>query len=353
MSFSEQRRSDLRKRTRVDPKVDLMDDEIASQREPSGSEVGMSWEDRSSTRSHTPMGWLVVIGLLFFSLGGWALSKLLVGKAHRDELVDKVMQDRVDEGRRQAAAQELFKRVESLAEKYLGAKTVEEKSAYVRSPKRVRPLMEDYYARTDLEIVKVTEVLDIESIGLHTNPFNPLSLGSISLDRIIREKDLRDRVSLDKRPFFRLLVRSEDGGKIQLFVEQTPDDQLLFDWESEVSYLPMEPEDYLRQKPAKPMEFRVYARLDTFHSYEFRDTEKYLPLKLTFRDSDEYLFGYVDRRRMDPEDLKYFTEYMERDISQPKALLLRLRFSHGTKERRSVLVEEVVSPYWVRLDSPQ
>ena len=144
--------------------------------------------------------------------------------------------------------------------------------------------------------------------------------------------------------------KGEGGESIPLLVEQLANGDLKFDWESEVSYQPMEIAEYLEKKPTEPMDFRVYARLDTFYGFEFSDPRRRLPLFLTFRDTDEFLFGYIERGTPGEVGL---SKFLRRQILVGQPVILRLRFLPGTQSHRSVLVEKVVAPRWVLIDVPE
>ena len=104
------------------------------------------------------------------------------------------------------------------------------------------------------------------------------------------------------------------------------------------------------QKPSEAMDFRVYARLDTFYAYEFADRERYQALLLTGRNSEEFLFGYIEKGSADEIEL---TRFLSREITKGQPVLLRLRFLPETRSRRSVLVEKVVAPRWVHVEPPE
>ena len=105
----------------------------------------------------------------------------------------------------------------------------------------------------------------------------------------------------------------------------------------------MEIASYIETKPTESMVFRVYAEQDSFYSYEYVDQGRYQAFKLTFRDEDEFLFGYADRKSVGGRGLLALLQGRGKDIP----VLLRLRFSRGTKSRRSVLIEEVLATSWV------
>ena len=307
-------------RLQPDQEMDLLEEEGEENLDAVAAELGVAWDSEGGAgEKTTPMGWLALIAILLLIVGGWALAKLGKGSAHYDSEARRVLSERDQEEQELEAARVHYDHVETLAKRYLGAETVEEKASYVRQSERVLPLMQEFYQRRILKPVR------LESI-----------------------KQYRER-TVGGYSFFLLEVAliGENLTKF-LFVEDCVDGQPRFDWESEVSYQPMEISDYLDQKPVEALDFRVYASLDNFYGYEFADEDRYRCLKITFRDDEEFLFGYILRGSAEERGL---TAYLEKGgTKQGQPVLLRLRFLPNTKSRRSVLVEKVVSPYWVLVE---
>ena len=307
-------------RLQPDQEMDLLEEEGEENLDAVAAELGVAWDSEGGAgEKTTPMGWLALIAILLLIVGGWALAKLGKGSAHYDSEARRVLSERDQEEQELEAARVHYDHVETLAKRYLGAETVEEKASYVRQGERVLPLMREFYQRRILKPVR------LESI-----------------------KQYRER-TVGGYSFFLLEVAliGENLTKF-LFVEDCVDGQPRFDWESEVSYQPMEISDYLDQKPVEALDFRVYASLDNFYGYEFADEDRYRCLKITFRDDEEFLFGYILRGSAEERGL---TAYLEKGgTKQGQPVLLRLRFLPNTKSRRSVLVEKVVSPYWVLVE---
>jgi|GEM_PF-1167424 len=281
--------------------------------------------------SSVPMGWFaLVIGVLGLIVLWSAYQLVFAEKKPFDMTADragltedgrfKIPLSRKEENEERESAAAAYSLLESRIADYFRATTIEEKLKYLRHPKRVEPLMRDYYSRHDIE-----------------------EIGSFKL---ISEFYV---ISLDNRPFTALLVLLNSGESVALLAEPTPEGPL-FDWESEVAYQPMAPEEFMEKRPAEALEFRVYASSDNYFSYEFSDEEKWLCFKLTFRESEEYLFGYLPVSER---------EYMEKLLGSPdlrlaeaKHLILRLRFPEGGKGPRSVLIDEVVAERWAYVVDP-
>ena len=91
------------------------------------------------------------------------------------------------------------------------------------------------------------------------------------------------------------------------------------------------------------MAFRAYVQLDSFYSFEFSDQSRYQSFNLTFREDDEFLFGYADRSSVEGRGLLALLEKKE----EGHPVLVQLRFSQHTKSVRSVLIEKVLATSWV------
>lgn len=283
-------------------------------------DVEEEWADRRRRlRGSLPIGFVILFGVLLVGGGLWAIVRLTTGE-RRIESEAEVMADRLlEEERRTQSATALLEMVEEQLGKYLAAATVAEKVAFVRHPERVEPLMESYYRAQPLV------PHGYERIG----HFAPLAL--------------------DQIPFIGLSVELDDGRDMTLLIEQIGEQEVRFDWESEVAYQPMPLADYLEQRPEEPMDFRVFASFDEFHAFEFADVERWRSLYLTARDSDEYLFAYVER---ESDADRKIMEFIGADQKRPVPLLLRLRFLPGARSTRSVQVDEVLAPRWAYLENP-
>ena len=280
-------------------------------------ELGVGWDTAGrSSAGNTPMGWLVLIGVLLVVLGGWSVMTLSRGEINLKGQEAESSRKKEKEARETASALALFERLERAVSGYLSASTVEEKSNYVRHRARVLPLMRDHYRRHELRGEEFESIEDLRAAEVENYPF----------------------FGVDVK------VAGKADSKL-LLIEDCEDGELRFDWESEVSYQPMAISDYVEKKPTGVMEFRVYAELDSFYSYEFSDQDRYRSIKLTFRDEDEFLFGYVERGSVKERGLTAILEGKEKEFP----LLLRLRFLPDTRSRRSVLIEEVLATSWVRV----
>ncbi|RCL36417.1 MAG: hypothetical protein DBX00_06500 [Verrucomicrobia bacterium] len=278
-------------------------------------DLGVEWDtSEGAGTGPIPMGWLALIVVLLILLGVWGVATLNNGVGHlrsREAAADTWNERSVLET---VSAERWLERLEIRTDAYLRASSVEEKARYVRNRGRVLPLMKDYYLRHPLTAKRVSVIENIR----------PTEVG--------------------KRPFFVVEVAVEGEEELGLLlVEDCGDGELRFDWESEVTYQPVEIASYVENKPTESMAFRAYAQLDSFYSFEFSDQSRYQSFKLTFREDDEFLFGYADRSSVEGRGLLALLEEKEEGLP----VLVQLRFSQDTKSVRSVLIEKVLATSWV------
>ncbi len=97
----------------------------------------------------------------------------------------------------------------------------------------------------------------------------------------------------------------------------------------------------------------MYARPDNFYVYEFQDSSVFQCLKLTFRDNDEYLFGYVQKDSACGIELaRFFQRASAGGVFREEPILLSLRFTEDTRTERCVLIEDFISPRWAYVNKP-
>lgn len=275
-----------------------------------GVDVEDVWEQRDR---HSPMGLIVLAGILGLGLLGVGL--LLIPKGDRlvDERAARLAAELQAEEQSMKDAGVLMEHIEVVVRKYLEADTVEEKLKYVRHRARVKPLMERHYRERPLVPRSYERVTAFYPVGV------------------------------ENESFLFMQVRGDDGELLPLLLEQVGQDEFLVDWESDVVYQPMPLAEFLEQRPAEAIDFRLFAKLDTFYAYEFVDVERYQCLMLTERNSDTFLFGYVER---DTEEHRELMDILKGDAKRTEPILLKLRFLPGSPSKRSVLIEDVVARRW-------
>ncbi|MEM9080620.1 MAG: hypothetical protein AAGC74_08020 [Verrucomicrobiota bacterium] len=276
----------------------------------------------TSPRITIPPGFLILFALIFIALGISGIALLIASSSgEANQIREKVEINFSKRELERKEARRILSTLEEATKGYLGAKTVEEKARFVRQPERVIPLMHDYYKsrllipRYDVSIISQSP-LDIEN-----------------------------------QSFIIVLLKNEDGRTFNLLTEFN-EDKILFDWESEVCYQPMKVEDFIAQKPTQPILFRVFVKPDNHYTHQFADSDKFQSLLISFRDSHEYLFAYVDRNDPFAEDLRlHILKSQNLSTKSPIPVVLKLAYPPSPKHERLVHVEDYVAPRWILLDN--
>lgn len=224
-----------------------------------------------------------------------------------------------EDGEAKGEAEKHFKKTEDAVRGFLAATTVNEMSKFVRQRKRVEPLMEAYYRKNRIEPIVYKEMAEY---------------------RI---------VSLENRPYVALKVIDENDADYSILLEDQ-EDEMLVDWETFVCHQPITPEAFVKKKSTEPMSFRVYVEKDNFYAYEFDDEELYQCYRLSFRDSEALLYGFVKRGTKLDGDLGEIFSVGSKEV---KPLILKLRFLEGSKSGKFVQIEGLESQLWVYVKPPE
>jgi hypothetical protein len=200
---------------------------------------------------------------------------------------------------------------------YMAAADVSSRLKYVRRPETVKPLMEKYYLKNDIYPLKVWNYDQVEPR------------------------------SIDGWPFWYAVVSTPEGREIVLL--EKIGDSFKVDWETHVGLNPMRPEDYLEERPAGKLDFRVYVSLDSYYNGPFADTEKYSSMKLEFANSGVVIFGYMEKTS--PDYTKFF-KLVDEGAQVP--LILSLEWPEGSEANQGrlpqVRIHGLVSARWLVVD---
>jgi hypothetical protein len=279
------------------------------------------WGETSSRRNPVPWGWFALIGLVIAGLVIWSISH--VGKS--DEMAEQFRAetriDQVDNEKEDLEAGLLIDRIEAVLRKVCTATSVDELAAIVRHPERVTPLMRIYYENNPMT-----------SVGLKAVK----SLQPMTIDR--------------QGNFWIATVLQDDGKSRSLIIEILESGQPRVDWETLVCHQPMKWDDFVATRPAgTSLDFRVYVEPDSFFSHEFGNSELWMSFRLTALESEETLFGYA---RTDSPEAAVLRQLIEQNGGRRSTLILRLIIPEGITSRRGVVIEKVVNPRWLYVDSP-
>jgi hypothetical protein len=200
---------------------------------------------------------------------------------------------------------------------FLNAKTIDERLQYVRDQKRVKPLMEKWYAENPEEASR--EWPDAE---------------------IILRKKIIDR----ERYFVILAVEFVEIGKRVLAIEQNKETgEMRIDWETTVGYQPMPLEEFKSQRPTKPVKFWVKVKPSDFYNHNFSDPLKYQAVELSYPGRGDFkLVGYFDRQK---EWAKILQEKLE--AGNAPSLIVELAYPEGEiKDGSQVEINSIVADTW-------
>lgn len=269
----------------------------------------------------TVSGRYLLFGLLLLigSAGAWFLAQTFRAKAKvsaSEPSPIKATAVSLAERTAQLTGDDLAQSYE-LVSKYLAADGWEAKSAFVRRPEKVKPLMEKWYI---------------------THPSGPLSC----------EEPDNFKKSLIGKTYFVFLAMRTGPEKVQRFftVEHIPPadgkgkSTYLLDWETSVGYQPIELRDYMVKQPLEPYTFRVLVKPEAYYNYAFSDSEKWISFDLSYPGDDDFrLHGYVEKG----SDLE---EELGKQLLLEANIILQLRYPKNPVSREQVLIEKIIHPSW-------
>jgi hypothetical protein len=280
-----------------------------------------AWGASSEQRLPIPWGWFVLIAIAIVVAVIWSLANLKDSKSQALLIRTETESVLAKDEREEAEARQLVESIEASLRSFFKATSVESLARLVRHRERVEPLMHAHYS-------------------LH-----PLGGSPMQSLRVLQPLTLDNHGN-----FWMASVSLADGRVMNLVIEIDAQGSPLIDWETLVCHQPMAWDDFARQRPAsQSMDFRVYVERDNFHSHEFSDSELWLSFRLTALDSDETLFGYVSTSGAEARKL---LELTAPDAHGRSSLILRLNIPQGLGSPRGVVIEKVVSPRWLYVNSP-
>ena len=261
---------------------------------------------------------LVLLGIgIFLALGGRNRDSRNSFQERSRENQQAVQQEKEE-------AREIVASMNATLKGYTSARTVEEMLPFVRQPERVEPLMRKYY--------QTHPIVPVEEVKLQSQYALPIESST-----------------------FVILTAAIPDAPSRIFLAEVDNDlQIRIDWESDASYLPVDIAEYIAEKPTEPVNLRVFANPDNFYVYEFSDSTKYQCFKLTFRDNDELLFGYVERGSPTDKQLAaHFRGVRASGSFAPEPLYLTVKFPENSKGERGVLIEKFIAPRWANIEKSE
>jgi len=308
--------------TRNEMKIRSNDPDMGSLIEREIKPVEEDWETKKSTPKKVPLGWLVVLGGVFFGGIIWSLVEVGDSEKQTDELEFQAEKTLEVDAEEELAAERMVDTIEEVVRNFHDSRSIDELLKYVRHPERVRPLMEDYYSRHALKPSQIETTIDLK----------PLTIENYGAFWVMRS-------AFESREDSHVLIEVEN------------DEVARVDWESFVCYQPIEWRVFVNERPEGYRgNFRVYAKRDSFYNYEFADSEKYASYRLSALNSDQPLNGYVPR---EGQLFKRIENLLDVSNYSNVPMILTLHIPENVVSKRGVLIEELVAPRWVYLESPE
>ncbi|NWK56733.1 hypothetical protein HW115_14005 [Verrucomicrobiaceae bacterium N1E253] len=299
----------------IEPEVSEILDQAETSEDPEEK-----WGDKK--RALAP-GWFVLTALIIIGLATWAITNVFKAQPTIQSASEQKQTILEDAALDDEETKQTLSNMEDCVKGYLKATSIEELLPYVRHNKRVKPLMEHYYQSHQLTPGHFSQFKRIRSIGMENHSF---VYGKVSL---------------------------VDGSSKKLLIEQIEDGSFRVDWESDVCYQPLAWDTFIAQRPSSPMDMRVNISPDHFYAFEFRDESRYQCYKITTRDNNEHVFGYVDKSSPVAMQIKrIILKSQEHGGGREEPMTLRLRFPENSNSKRSVHIEALLAPRWTYLNPP-
>lgn len=295
---------------------------LIEQKPVEGEGMEQQWGGSSKLRNPIPWGWFVLIGLLLLGAVIWSLSGTRNGAGQAVVIQGKIESAIENEETEIVEATRLIDRIESQLRRFFECTSVDSLIRMVRHPDRVGPMIRAYYAEKPVGGALLRNI----------RVFQPLTLDG-------------------RGDFWMVSLTLTDNREHDLIIETGPSGEPLVDWETFVCYQPMPWADFVARRPSgESFDFRVYVEEDHFYSHEFTDADHWVCFRLTARDSEEPLYGYL---AADSPDLPKLRAMIQANRGKRVSVILRLLIPENLQSRRGVVIEKFLSPRWIYVDSPR
>lgn len=280
-----------------------------------------NWGKASVEQRHIPWGWFALIALGLIGAVFWSLSQVSESDKQAVQVREETATVLKNDAAEEREATQMIDRIESAVRRFFRAGSIDEMAPLVRQAERVRPLMEDFYARNP--------ITRQENIVIHR--LEPLTL------------DHRGN-------FWVATVEFENHQKRNLIIDVPQSGEPRIDWETLVCYQPMDWDKFATERPANTsLDFRVFVEQDNFFSHEFADSSQWVCFRLTALGSDDAVFGYT---RTTDDLSRKILELRQQNQGRPCSLILRVNIPENLQSRSGVIIERIMSPRWLYIDAP-
>ena len=158
-------------------------------------------------------------------------------------------------------------RATEVARAFLEAETVLEKANQVMEPRRVMPLMENYYSKFPMETKKL---LELSHEKFHV---------------------------AEERDFLLADVIFEDNSRASWVFEANDEGKVKIQWEVAVGYSDKDWDNFIATRDTEPGTFRVLMEFmvtNPYFNYDFEDSDIYSCFMLRHPRSDKFVYGYLE-----------------------------------------------------------
>jgi len=278
-------------------------------------------EPDEENRGKVPLGWFVLLGLvlttaivfaIMFKEGSATPSSTPVAEAASLMAEEDGLNLHPVDPSETEDYEAYYARLEQVIRQYFAAEKISDLKGILRHERRVLPLAEKYHRDTPL------------------------------VSRVFQSISSMSSIAIQARPFLALSIRFEDGSQESLLVEDKPSGPLV-DWETNHVYQPMDIEEFINARSAKPVDFRLRASITRHYSHQFQDDSRWISFRLSVEGWEDYLIGYIER---DTQLAQEFRKQFRDRRGQSLALLLKIRFPEEKGAPKAVLIDEIVSPMW-------
>ena len=215
---------------------------------------------------------------------------------------------------------------------FLAADGVAKKLEFVRLPRRVQPLMEEYYRTRSAAPATAGEVTDREKVRSGDTWL-------VMLEMLVNDADPFDRSLNTPRKRNFAVEEIESHGSYLYKV----------DWEIAVAWEEMPLEEFRRDMPRTAVPFRVVMRESDYYNHGFLDRSRWLAADLYYPGRREFQFtGYIELGTKEGDELRSMIAGGRRT-----GAVLALRYPPEAVSRDQVVIERLVHDSWyVKQDVP-
>ena len=133
-------------------------------------------------------------------------------------------------------------------------------------------------------------------------------------------------------------------GNIELAMRKLPGGDWKLDWESYVGAGEMTWQEFKSARPAQPVLMRVFAKLGSYHNYEFMEEGRYLSVQLYDEVGESVAHAFCDRNST---LAAYLVGDLGRTGAAVKGYTVRLAFPPNAQSNHCVWLHEVVAARWL------